>query len=128
MPIYCFKCKQCGGQDEVFRASMNDSEKPHMCPDCRIFMIRDYQNGRPHVTPERYSRTIISDALGIHPSQAAEHKQVYPDIPITPTGQLVFESYKQHDKYLAEQGYQYKSRQRKLKGKIIKISEMSSPR
>lgn len=87
-------------------------------------MVRDFQNGRPHVTPKLYSRAIVSDALGIHPDQAAEHKAVYPDIEITPTGRLVFDNYKQHDKYLTENGYQFKPRKKKLKGKVTKVSEM----
>lgn len=91
-------------------------------------MVRDFQNGKPYVTPERYSRVIVSDALGIHPSQAVEHKAVYPDIPVTPTGQLVFESYQQHDKYLQENNYQFKPRKRKRRGKVTKVSEMSTPR
>lgn len=127
MPIYVFKCIKCGKTLDIVRP-MRNSDEPCICQGCGTSMVRDYQNGKPHVTPKLYRRSIVSDALGIHPSQTVEHQQVYPDIPVTPTGQLVFESYKQHDTYLKEQGFQFKPRKRKLKGKITKISEMSTPR
>lgn len=107
--------------------TMADSDKECTC-ECGALMIRDFQNGKPHVTPERYSHAIVSDALGIHPDQTAEHQAVYPNIPVTPTGQLVFESYKEHENYLKENGFQFKPRKRKIRGTVTKVSEMSTPR
>ena len=49
-------------------------------------------------------------------SQIAEHNKLFPDIEVTPLGQPVFKSFKQHDKYLEKTGF-YKSK-KKVDGRI----------
>lgn len=43
-------------------------------------------------------RTMYSDAMGVHPSQVAEHRQKFPDIPLTDDGRVIIKSAKENER------------------------------
>jgi hypothetical protein len=47
---------------------------------------------------------LHSDSLAIHPSQIAEHRQLYPAVPLDGACRPVFTSVKQREKYLDARG------------------------
>jgi len=107
MPTYCYVCPECGRTEEIVR-SIRDKEVVPEC-DCDeldglIPMIRDYAAERVNVGDREYRRPIVSNALAISPSQITEHRRLFPDIQVTPEGQPVFTSYRQHDAYLKKIG------------------------
>jgi hypothetical protein len=65
-------------------------------------MGRDFQADLFHTASDRYDKPIISDSLAIGMDQIAEHKAQYPEIEVTPQGQLVFDKYSTHQAYLTK--------------------------
>lgn len=67
-------------------------------------MVRDFGAEKANVGDREYRRPIVSHALGINPSQAAEHRRLFPDIKLKDDSYPVFTSYRQHDDYLKKIG------------------------
>jgi hypothetical protein len=65
-------------------------------------MERDYQTDLFHTASDRYDKPIISDSLAVGLDQIADHKRQYPDIDVTDQGQLVFDKFSTHEKYLID--------------------------
>lgn len=83
---------------------MKDPDQSPIC-DCRgELMTRDYASERANIGDREYRSPIVSDSLAVSPAQITEHKRHFPDIEMTPEGQLVFRSYRQHDDYLKKIG------------------------
>jgi putative FmdB family regulatory protein len=101
MPCYGFHCNECGTEIEVMRP-MSESDKDEICSECGKPMVREFGF---RVSGGEYSRAIVSDSLAISPTQIAEHKKHFPDIKVTPEGQPVFDSFKEHDAYLRKTGF-----------------------
>ena len=79
MPLYCYRCQTCGEQREDFA----------------------------HVgsTQQGYRKDVLSDTLGISPSQIPEHKRLFPDVDVLPDGRIRFENHHQRKKYLKATGF-----------------------
>jgi hypothetical protein len=67
-------------------------------------MNRDYRAECVNTGDREYRRPIVSHALGINPSQAEEHRRLFPDIKLQDDSYPVFTSYRQHDAYLKKIG------------------------
>jgi hypothetical protein len=80
---------------------------------CGTNMNRDFAADLPFASGGDYHRPIISDSLAISPEQIAEHKQLFPDVQVTPEGQPVFDSFKKHDDYLKATGFRKKRQRRR---------------
>lgn len=103
MPVYCFICPECGDTAEVVRP-MKDCSVPQQCK-CGANMRRDFAAQKTNAGNKEYAKTKWSDSLAISPSQVAEHKRLFPDIPIDKQCRPGFDSYKQHDAYLEKTGF-----------------------
>ncbi|KKM74068.1 hypothetical protein LCGC14_1404060 [marine sediment metagenome] len=119
MPFYDFQCIDCGTRDDILctvSKCPKDDAGPE-CSKCGKNMTRDYNQ-----KPKGFSRTgmgsyangVVSQALAINPEQTEEHHKLFPDVEVLPDGCIKFDSYKQHDKYLKETGFQ--KLPQKLKG------------
>jgi len=109
MPTYCFICPECGQTTELIRPISQCSD-PVTC-ECGGTMNRDFYTERPNIGDREYARAIHSDALAVNPSQRAEHKEKFPDVPLDNECRPVFTSYRQHETYLKKIGA-VKQRQR----------------
>jgi len=72
MPVYCYRCNECGHVTEVFRFSA-PAGRPRRCPceDCGAAAGRSYQaevGRRAHAEMQE----IRSVAAGVMPEQAAD--------------------------------------------------------
>ena len=105
MPFYNFYCEDCGDKKEL-RMSMHEAHEWH-CKKCDKPMIRDYRTDLPTqtATGREYSKPIISDSLAIHPDQAAEHRKLFPDVPLADGVRPVFTNHDTHQKYLDKVGF-----------------------
>lgn len=104
MPRYSFICSKCWAVAEVTRP-MKDSDLPQYCT-CGYEMNRDFQADLPMTGGcTEYRRPLVSDSLAVPVHQIEEHKQLFPDVPLTKEGQPVFTNYKQHDDYLNKTGF-----------------------
>jgi putative FmdB family regulatory protein len=103
MPVYCFKCA-CGKTLELIRpiALRND---PARCPDCRRKMQRDLQGEVVASTDQEYLTPILSDAMGVHPSQVAEAQKLHPDIRYKPDGRVEIRSHAEHKRVMKALGF-----------------------
>lgn len=117
MPTYCYVCPECGQTQEMVRALREREELPTCA--CRTVMVRDFGAERANVGDRPYRRPIVSNSLAINPSQIPEHKRLFPDIQITPEGQPIFESYRQHDTYLKKCGFVKNPQTRRPRGTRI---------
>jgi len=99
MPTYAFTCKECDTRVLVLRP-MREHAVPQMCSLCGTEMVRDFREELPNIGDRVYQKPIISSSLAINPSQIPEHRRLFPDIKMHPEGMPIFESAKQHDKYL----------------------------
>ncbi len=102
MPIYPFKCKECGAENEVCQ-SMELATDERICLECghkmrRVYSFHAVSKGRD------YHRPIVSNSLAMTPSQIPEHRKLFPEIEVTREGQPVFDNYKKHDEYLKKVG------------------------
>jgi hypothetical protein len=59
---------------------------------------------QPHTDPG-YQTPILSDALGVHPSQIAEAQSKFPHHNFTPDGRMVIRSHTERNRILKELGF-----------------------
>lgn len=59
----------------------------------------------------------VSDSLAIHPDDIPEHRQLFPNIDVTPEGRPHFTNTKQQEKYAERCGF-YKKEGRKSRRKL----------
>jgi putative FmdB family regulatory protein len=86
MPVYAYKCKQCGEEQTDVRA-VKARNRPAKCR-CGGRAIRALALETPK-SERDYASPILSDAMGVHPSQVDEHRRRFPDIPMTDDGRVV---------------------------------------
>jgi hypothetical protein len=106
MPAYSFKCPDCGEKAEKIMTMAEVDTMVVLCK-CRgvgkgTVMNRDFQADLFHTASDRYTKVIISDSLAISMDQIADHKAQFPDIGVTNEGQLVFDKFSTHEKYLKD--------------------------
>lgn len=105
MPRYGYYCSKCGIEKDVVKP-MEDFDSLELCTNCHIEMERNFNNRGIHCGNHSYGNTpVISESLGIHPEQAAEHRKKHPNVEVMPMGQLKFSDYQAHDKYLKNIGW-----------------------
>jgi putative FmdB family regulatory protein len=104
MPTYVYRCPACGWADEIVKP-MSESDAAETCRQCSTPMDRDF-SAEVRTTNSDYDNghEIHSDSLAIHPSQIAEHRQRYPNVPLDSACRPVFTSVKQREKYLNARG------------------------
>lgn len=119
MPMYTFKCPECGYSKEVFRPM----EESDLCVPCdgeyackQSLMQRDFAADLFHTAGDTYRTPIISDSLAVSVDQIDEHKKLFPDVEITKEGQPVFRSYKQHETYLEKTGFVKQPQKKRRQG------------
>ncbi len=108
MPMYSYKCPECGHAKEIMRPMAEcdlgvPCDGEHACK--QSLMERDFRADLFHTASDTYTKPIISDSLAISMDQIAEHKARFPDIEITNQGQLVFDKYSKHEAYLKKTGH-----------------------
>ena len=118
MPVYSFRCVNCGHTDERVR-SMKNCDKSCVCTECRHTMSRDIAADTPFVSGGSYHRAIHSDSLAISPTQRAEHERLFPNIKLDSECRPVFDNFREHDAYLKKTGFRKERQKTKRKGKII---------
>lgn len=78
----------------------SDTKTVHICEHCQGEMSWDIANtggiGGDY--------NLISQSLGMNPSQIAAHKKLFPGIDVTPDGCPHFKSVRQHSQYLDKIG------------------------
>jgi hypothetical protein len=109
--LYDYECHECGLKTSTVGPATPEQEAEKTghgdnvrCPDpdCGGIAWRCYTF---NVAGDSYANPIVSDSLAMNPNQIAEHRELFPDIKVTPAGQPVFENYKQHDAYLEKTGF-----------------------
>lgn len=118
MPAYCYVCQWCGRREEIVR-SMRDPEQVPICGCRGELMAREFQAECVNVGDREYRKPIVSNALAVSPNQVVEHRQLFPDIEMTPEGQPVFRDYRQHDAYLKKIGAVKNPQRQRSRGKRI---------
>lgn len=112
------KCGECGS---LYR---NDTDGiAYLCPECGIILecvTRSIVNdNKPEIMGTPYKTPIHSDALAMQPDQVAEHKKLFPNIPIDDQNRPVFTNSKDHQVYMDKCGIKKQTqRTGKSKGKI----------
>lgn len=118
MPLYSFKCPECGRKDERVRA-MKNADKKCMC-ECGTEMNRDFAADVPFASGGDYgSRTIHSDSLAISPSQRNEHLKAFPNIKLDNQCRPIFDNYRDHKNYLDKCNVVKERKKIRPKGKRI---------
>lgn len=106
MPRYGYYCPKCDPEIENSIDIIKSSDTQELCNICNTVMERNFNRRGIHCGNKSYGNTpIISESLGIHPEQAAEHRRNHPNVEILPMGQLKFSNYQSHDKYLRDIGW-----------------------
>ena len=129
MPLYEFKCGECGHVTGV-TAPMKAAPIGENCESCgsmntsRIFEFRE--GNRDYATP------IVSQSLAMHPEQIGEHRRLFPEIKVTDDGCPVFSNYADHDAYLKKTGFQKNPGKRLPRSRngvtVIKMSDIIQER
>ena len=117
MPRYGYVCPRCCYALDVIKP-MAEFDTIETCSHCGHFMNRDFNQHGVHCGNKNYGNGyIVSEAMGIHPSQTEEHRQAHPDIEVMPMGQLKFTDFKSHDAYLNKMGWG-KNEQRRIRKRV----------
>lgn len=102
MPIYSFRCDECGVVFDDFRM-ISDRNSPAKCK-CGGSARRSFIDEQPH-THRDYDKPVLSDAMGCHPDQVKQHRKLFPDIPITNDGRIVVTSHSEHRRIMKRLGF-----------------------
>jgi hypothetical protein len=90
--IYKFVCT--GGRDcPPFELFVWDSDIGNVCcPVCARPCRRETGGS------QQGFHTLYSDAMGVHPSQVAEHRRLNPHIPMTDDGRVIIKSARENER------------------------------
>ena len=113
MPQYKYSCPNCNCQLDVIKP-MAEFNTQEICAICGTIMERDFNQNGLHCGNKHYGTPLISESLGIHPEQAAEHRKNFPNVEVMPEGQLKFDGYQAHSKYLKAIGWDKRSKKREV--------------
>lgn len=121
MPVYVYKCDVCGTTEDHIRRVADRNDLPP-CPACTHdtkhypggnFMeeVPDVQRMQRDITAEGghtdtgYQNEILSEALGIDPSQISEAKKRFPHHNFAPDGRMILTSHGERKRVLRELGF-----------------------
>lgn len=90
MPIYVFQCQKCGTITEEFRPVKE--RKKWGPPCCGGRMKRDLGLEGCNTDCNEWFHPILSDRMGVNPDQVAQHRKMFPNIPMNDGGQVVVSS------------------------------------
>lgn len=90
MPTYVYQCPKCLATVELIRP-MNQRNKLPVCPDDQAHgrMRRSVGLERCGTDCKDWRKPVLSESMGVSPSQVAEHRRQHPDIPLTDTGEII---------------------------------------
>lgn len=101
---------------------MRDSALPEPCPKGCV-ALRPDAPGSPYVTHEKlamnrdlqaeqlgstgndFDTPILSESMGVAPSQVAEHRRTHPDIPMTNDGRVILRSHAERKRIMKRLGF-----------------------
>lgn len=124
MPVYCYRCPECGVSYDVVKP-MKESSRQERCTVCNVEMSRDFTAENKAATGTEKGETFWSQSLAISPSQAAEHRRLFPNVRVRSDGCLGFDSVKDRSNYCERTGF-YKV-PGKQKRRATKVSTKKSP-
>ena len=105
MPLYKWKCEDCGDVTEDYRP-MKDSKKPFTCPCGKTltFDDRDYTIGKNVVCGDKER---VSSALGVHVSQIADGSvfKTHPGARFNANGDMIMKNRAEQKQRLKERGW-----------------------
>lgn len=104
MPLYCYRCPKCNTYVDVVKP-MAGALRQEFCEHCNATMNRDYHGERKGVVGTEQGDTFWSQSLAISPSQAAEHRRLFPDVRVREDGCLGFDSVKRRFDYCETTGF-----------------------
>jgi hypothetical protein len=102
-----FHCTAECGEGPVTRFCKVENLDSHSCPACGAKSVRESRSIKPPGMD--YDQPILSDALGVHPSQIREAQQRFPDHKFTPDGRMILESHQKRERVLKQLGYHDKN-------------------
>lgn len=113
---------------------MTEAARQEHCKHCStpeegVVMNRDYHNERKGVVGTEKGDTFWSQSMAISPSQAAEHRRLFPNVRVREDGCLGFDSVKERDAYCDRTGfYKVPGKQKRRTKKIpVKKATPSTP-
>jgi hypothetical protein len=56
-----------------------------------------------------YDRPVLSESMGVHPSQVNEHRKLHPNVPMTDDGRVIVRNHSEHKRIAKELGFFDKS-------------------
>lgn len=111
MAIHDFVCDECN-----VTIQDTNTRDVHKCSECGKSMRWDVRVA----IRGNYKHPIHSDSLAIHPSQRAEHEQMFPNIEIDKLNRPVFDNFTDHEAYLKKCNLVKHPQRIKSKGKTLK--------
>lgn len=116
MPVYVYRCPVCGTTEDHLRR-IADRNELLPCPVCPISYREDGQVEAYAQAMERditaegghtdtgYQTPILSEALGVNPSQIDEAKQRFPHHNFHPDGRLILTSHGERKQVMKDLGF-----------------------
>jgi len=110
MPLYCYKCPVCNRPETMLRPMRESSAEGPMCQQCsETSMVRDISAEHVNSTDQEYDRPVLSDSLGVHPSQIKDAQRRFQHHEFAPDGRMVIRSHNQYKKIRKELGFHDKA-------------------
>lgn len=85
MPLYEYKCRECGTLTEAFRRVA----RRNRAPKCECGGKTKKVFSRASTDVLNWEQTVLSDSMGVSKHQVAEHRRRHPNIPLNDEGQIV---------------------------------------
>ena len=104
MPMYCFRCDECGHAFDQARA-IRHRNRNAKCPHCGQKAPRTPEKELQGDIELDYAQSVLSDACGVQPEQVAEHRRIHPNIPIMDDGRIVMRSHAERKRILKQIGF-----------------------
>jgi hypothetical protein len=77
---------------------VSDRTEPVLCPECAATALpARLQETAKHPGMD-YDQPVLSDSMGCAPSQVAEHRRLYPNVPILDDGRVVVRNHYEYKK------------------------------
>lgn len=92
MPVYCYKCPECGQIEEAVRTIEGRGDCPE-CPHCDGVATERAIGEEQGAVQTEWVEPIYSDAAGVHPDQVPEARNRFKNHEYADDGRMIFRSH-----------------------------------
>jgi hypothetical protein len=106
---------------------MKEAGRQEHCEKCNAMLNRAYQDENKSMLGTQRGETFWSQAMAISPSQAEEHRRLFPNVRVRSDGCIGFDSVKDRSDYCDRTGFYKTPGKKKRRETKIPVEKKSPP-